>query len=158
MGVGLIDAGKTICAPSPLYGLGIVMIGQTRAHLRAAGESYWQHFRFATTFGLLAMAAGIAAILHAFIPALCTSTASRIVRHLGQLLEDRTRIDALESEAVEAKAFVLLLILATAVVAPLWLLDAPNTLRVLYTVLAYALPAVLMITNPELIRTEEPAA
>ena len=97
------------------------MIEQSRAHLRQAGESYWQHFRFATTFGLLAMAAGFAALLHALIPGLCTSTASRIVRHLGQLLEDRSRIDAIESEAVEARAFVLLLILATAVVAPLWL-------------------------------------
>ena len=134
------------------------MISQTRAHLRAAGETYWQHFRFATTFGLLAMAAGIAAILHAFIPALCTTTASRIVRHLGQLLEDRSRIDALESEAVEAKAFALLLILATMVVAPLWLLDAPTTLRLASTALAYALPAVLMFTNPELISSEERAA
>lgn len=134
------------------------MIRRTRDHLRQAGETYWQHFRFATTFGLLAMAAGIAAILHAFIPALCTSTASRIVRHLGQLLEDRTKIDLLESEAIEAKAFVMLLILATAVVAPLWVLDAPNTLRVIYTVLSYALPAALMVTNPDLMTTEEPAA
>lgn len=134
------------------------MIRQTREHLRQAGETYWHHFRFATTFGLLAMAAGISAILHAFIPALCTSTASRIVRHLGQLLEDRSTIYALESEAIEAKAFVLLLILATAVVAPLWVLDAPTLLRIIYTVLAYALPAALMVTNPELIRTEETAS
>ena len=136
----------------------LVMIRQTREHLRQAGETYWQHFRFATTFGLLAMAAGIAAILHAFIPALCSTTASRIVRHLGQLLEDRTKIDVLENEAIEAKAFVMLLILATAVVAPLWLMDAPNSLRIVYTVLAYALPAALMVTNPELMTKEEPAA
>ena len=134
------------------------MIRRTREHLRQAGESYWQHFRYATTFGLLAMAAGIAAILHAFIPALCTTTASRIVRHLGQLLEDRTNIDAIESEAIEAKAFVMLLILATAVVTPLWLLDAPNTLRIVYTLMAYALPAALMVTNPDLMTKEEPAA
>ena len=134
------------------------MIGQSIAHLRSAGESYWQHFRFATTFGLLAMAAGIAAILHAFIPALCTSTASRIVRHLGNLLDDRSKIDAIENEAVEARAFVMLLILASAAVAPLWILDAPNTLRIAYTVLAFGLPAALMISNPELITTEERAA
>lgn len=134
------------------------MIAQSRAHLRSAGEGYWQHFRFATTFGLLAMAAGIAAILHAFIPALCTSTASRIIRHLGHLLEDRSKIDAIENDAVEARAFVMLLILATAAVAPLWILDAPNTLRITYTVLAYALPAALMISNPELITSEERAA
>lgn len=134
------------------------MITQSRAHLREANEGYWQHFRFATTFGLLAMAAGLAAILHAIIPGLCTHTASRIVRHLSLLIEDRSRIDAIESEAVEARAFVLLLILATAVVAPLWILDAPMTLRLAYTVLAYALPAALMFTNPELITTEERAA
>ena len=131
------------------------MIAQSRAHLRFAGESYWQHFRFATTFGLLAAAAGFAAIIHAFVPGMCTHTASRIVRHLGQLAEDRTKIDVIESEAVEARAFVLLLFLAAAVVAPLWLLDAPNSLRLAYTLLAFALPAVLLISNPELATREE---
>ena len=133
------------------------MITQSRAHLREAGESYWQHFRFATTFGLLAIAAGLAAMIHAFVPAMCTRTASRIVRHLGQLLEDRSTIDAVESEAVEARAFVLLLILATAVVVPLWVLGAPLVLKAAYTVLAYALPAALMFTNPELMTRREPA-
>ena len=133
------------------------MITQSRAHLRDAGETYFHHFRFATTFGLLAMAAGLAAILHAFIPGICTHTASRIVRHLGNLLEDRSRIDAVESEAVEARAFVLLLILATLVVAPLWILAAPMTLRIAYTVLAFALPAALMFSNPELVSTKEAA-
>ena len=120
------------------------MITRSREHLRSAGEAYWQHFRFATTFGLIAIAAGFAAILHAFVPALCTHTASRLVRHLADLLEDRGKIDAIEREAVEARAFVLLLILASAAVAPLWILDAPTPLRLAYTVLAYALPAALM--------------
>lgn len=133
------------------------MIRQSIAHLRQAQEGYWQHFRFATTFGLLAMAAGIAALLHAVIPAVCTSTASRIIRHLGHLADDRSKIDAIEAEAVEARAFVLLLMLATAVVAPLWVLGAPMTLKIAYTVLAYALPAALMATNPELLSQSEPA-
>src|SRR5687767_8196561 len=130
------------------------MIHQSREHLRDAGEGYWQHFRFATTFGLLAVAGGIAALVHAFVPGMCTSTASRIIRHLGQLLEDRNNIDAVESEAVEAKAFALLLILAATVVAPLWILDAPTTLRLAYTILAFAMPATLMISNPELATRE----
>ena len=134
------------------------MIAQSRDHLRNAGEGYWQHFRFATTFGLLAMAAGLAAILHAFIPGICTSTASRIIRHLGNLIDDRTQIDAIENEAVEARAFVMLLILASAVVAPLWILEAPTGLRVTYTVLAFALPAMLLVSNPELTTSEERAA
>jgi hypothetical protein len=134
------------------------MIARSRAHLRDAGEAYWRHLRFAVTFGLMAMAAGIAAIIHAFVPALFTHTASRLVRHLGQLLDDRSKIDAVESEAVEARAFALLLILATAAVAPLWLLGAPLALKVSYSVLAYALPAALMFTNPELVSTKESAA
>ncbi|HXG82381.1 MAG TPA: DUF6356 family protein [Sphingomicrobium sp.] len=134
------------------------MFQQSRAHLRDAGESYWQHLRFATTFGLLAIAAGLAALLHAIIPGVCTHTASRMVRHLGQLLEDRSKIDAVESEAVEARAFVLLLILATAIAVPLWLLGAPMTLKLAYTVLAYALPAALMFTNPELVTRESETA
>ena len=133
------------------------MIGRSRQHLTDAGESYWHHFRFATTLGLIAMAAGLAAIIHAFIPGLCTRTASRLVRHLGQLLDDRSRIDAVESEAVEARAFVLLLILASQSVAPLWLIEAPTMLRVVYTLLAFSLPAALMISNPELIAREESA-
>jgi hypothetical protein len=133
------------------------MIHQSRAHLEATDESYWQHFRFATTFGLLAMAAGFAALIHALIPGICTSTASRIVRHLGQLIDDRSKIDAIENEAVEARAFVLMLILATAVVAPLWMLGAPTALRAIYTVLAYALPATLLIANPELTTGESAA-
>jgi len=133
------------------------MIAQSRAHLKNAGEGYWEHFRFATTFGLLAAAAGVAATLHAFVPGICTSTASRIIRHLGQLIDDRSKIDVIESEAVEARAFVLLLFLAAAVVSPLWILDAPNTLRLVYTLLAFALPAVLLISNPELATREEAA-
>ena len=132
------------------------MISQSRAHLSAAGEGYWQHFRFATTFGLLAAAAGIAALIHAFIPAMCTNTASQIVRYLAQLVDDRSKIDLIEREAVEAKAFVLLLILASAVVAPLWILDAPTVLRTAYTLLAFALPATLLISNPRLISSGEP--
>lgn len=134
------------------------MISQSRAHLRHTGESYWQHFRFATTFGLLAMAAGIAALVHAIVPGMCSSTASRIVRHLGQLIEDRSKIDAVETEAVEAKAFAMLLILASAVVAPLWILEAPTTLRLTYTLLAFSLPATLMVSNPELAVSKDPAA
>jgi hypothetical protein len=153
-----IDAELPIWLLPAITTWGRAMITQSRAHLREAGEGYWQHFRFATTFGLLAAAAGFAAIIHAVVPAMCTHTASRIVRHLGQLVEDRTKIDAIESEAVEARAFVLLLILATAVIAPLWILDAPNTLRILYSILAYALPAALMFSNPELIIPEEKAA
>ena len=134
------------------------MISRSREHLGQAGEGYWQHFRFATTFGSLAVAAGIAALIHAVIPALCSSTASRTIRHHGQLVEDRSQIDAVESAAIEAKAFVLLLLLATAVVAPLWILAVPTGLRLAYTALSFALPVTLLFTNPDLVSTGKSAA
>ena len=134
------------------------MLTKSKVHLRAAGETYFEHFRFAMTFGLLAMAAGIAALIHAVIPALCTSTASRTIRLLSQLVEDRDKLDEVEARSIEAKAFILLLILATVVVAPLWLLDAPSVLLGVYTVLAYALPAALLLTNHDLETSGESAA
>lgn len=133
------------------------MIARSRAHLQLAGETYRQHFRFAATFGLLAIAAGVAALVHALVPGTCTSTASRIVRHLGQLLEDRDKIDAVESEAVEARAFAMLLVLAAALSIPLWLVGAPVAIKAGYTLMAFALPAMLMVANPEMV-SRRPAA
>lgn len=134
------------------------MISRSREHLQQADEGYWQHFRFATTFGSLAVAAGIAALVHAVIPAFCRNTASRTIRHLGQLIEDRSQIDAVEGESVEAKAFVLLLLMATVVVAPLWVLAVPTGLRLAYTGLAFALPITLLFTNPDLVSRSKSAA
>ena len=154
----------------PTFALAVVLISASpgpamalivrRASLRGFGSAA------ATIAGLeagiyvwaLCAAAGFAALVHALVPAFCTSTASRLVRHLGQLIEHRDQIDAIESEAVEARAFVLLIFLAGALVAPLWLMAAPMGLRIVYTALAFALPATLMISNPELMTREETAA
>ena len=67
-------------------------------------------------------------------------------------------IDVIERDAVEARAFVLLLILAAVVVAPLWILDVPTGLRLVYTVLAFMLPATLLVSNPDLATSGERAA
>lgn len=58
-------------------------------HPASVGESYGQHFRFALGFsGLLAMA-GLAAFVHALIPPLFPTTASRMVRRLHDQIERR---------------------------------------------------------------------
>ena len=52
------------------------------AHPRKVDETYLQHMGVALHFGFwLAVAAG-AALLHALVPALCETTASRIVKRL----------------------------------------------------------------------------
>lgn len=51
-------------------------------HPESVDETYLEHFAFALKFsGLLALAAG-AALVHAFIPAACEKTASRITAQL----------------------------------------------------------------------------
>ena len=126
------------------------MIGRSKAHLAAAGETYWEHLRFARTIGLLSLAAGIACLIHALIPSLCTKTASRTIGRINQLLAERGSIEEVRGATSDTTAFVLLLMLAAATVAPLWILPATAELRIAYTVLAFALPLTMLLTNPEL--------
>ncbi len=132
------------------------MIRQSKQHLAAAGERYGEHFRFATTVGCLAIAAGIACLIHAVIPALCTGTCSRIVRRLTILFDQRDRLTEVQNESSEAIGFVVLLGLATIAVIPLWLLAVPTPIRLLYTALAFAIPVTLLLGNRELDREPAP--
>lgn len=49
------------------------------AHPATVGETYWQHFRAASRFGLLLSRAAGGAFLHALLPFLCERTASDTV-------------------------------------------------------------------------------
>ena len=60
-----------------------------QSHPASVGESYFGHMRFALRFsGLLFLAAG-AALVHALIPPLCETTASRLVKRLAALCDHR---------------------------------------------------------------------
>lgn len=59
------------------------------AHPATVNESYFGHMRFAFGFAFwLAVAAG-AALIHAIIPALCETTASRILHRLTACMQAR---------------------------------------------------------------------
>lgn len=49
-------------------------------HPATVGESYFQHLFFALKASALLIWAGIAAMIHAFVPSLCQTTASRIIK------------------------------------------------------------------------------
>lgn len=49
------------------------------AHPRTVGESYLQHSAFAFRIASRLLLAGMAALLHAIVPCLCETTASRII-------------------------------------------------------------------------------
>ena len=59
------------------------------SHPQEAGESYFQHQRVALSFALPLLGAGVAALVHAVIPAVCERTAGDIVRKLHGRLEKR---------------------------------------------------------------------
>lgn len=58
-------------------------------HPRSVDESYFAHARFAAGFGLTLLAAGAAALIHALVPALFETTASRLIRRLHDRIEGR---------------------------------------------------------------------
>jgi Family of unknown function (DUF6356) len=49
------------------------------AHPRKVGENYLEHGAFALRFGSRLLLAGMAALVHAIVPCLCETTASRLI-------------------------------------------------------------------------------
>lgn len=58
-------------------------------HPATVNESYFQHMRFAFGFAFWLAVAACAALIHAVIPALCETTASRILRRLHDRITRR---------------------------------------------------------------------
>jgi acyl-[acyl carrier protein]--UDP-N-acetylglucosamine O-acyltransferase len=61
------------------------------AHPAAVGESYNEHFRFALKFGARTMLGGTAAAVHAVVPFLFITTASRVLERLNAMRERNAR-------------------------------------------------------------------
>jgi hypothetical protein len=69
-------------------------------HPASVGESYGQHFRVATGFGLAMIGGGLAALVHGLIPALFPTTGSRTVARLNdRLIAARAAKQAAETQA-----------------------------------------------------------
>ena len=60
------------------------------SHPRAHGESYGEHFAFASSVGLALIAAGFACCLHALLPFLFEDTGSRAIARLHARLSRRS--------------------------------------------------------------------
>jgi hypothetical protein len=58
-------------------------------HPASVDETYFQHMRFALRFAFWLTLAGLAALVHAFIPAACEKTASNITKRLYARIENR---------------------------------------------------------------------
>lgn len=60
-----------------------------RDHPASVGETYFGHMRFALRFSGLLFAAGGAALVHAFVPPLFETTASRKIKQMCAMMEAR---------------------------------------------------------------------
>lgn len=58
------------------------MFRKCQNHLENVQENYWTHFSCAFVYSMRLFGAGFAALLHAFIPALCTHRASDAVKNI----------------------------------------------------------------------------
>ncbi|PYE88741.1 DUF6356 family protein [Phyllobacterium leguminum] len=63
-------------------------------HPASVDESYFEHMAFAASFSAKLFAAACAAIIHAFLPFLFETTASRIVRELYERTHNRGTANA----------------------------------------------------------------
>jgi hypothetical protein len=59
------------------------------SHPQTVDESYGEHFRFALGFAARLFGAGCAALIHAIIPCLFESTASRMIREMHERIARR---------------------------------------------------------------------
>ncbi|WP_294236554.1 DUF6356 family protein [uncultured Sphingomonas sp.] len=68
-------------------------------HPESVGESYVEHFGVAARFGGIMILGGLGAIVHAVVPGLCTTTASRTVAKLNaEMVAKRSQKQAAQTQ------------------------------------------------------------
>lgn len=125
------------------------MLTKCRTHLVEAGETYFEHMRFAVGVGLMLTGAGLACIIHGLFPGLCTKTASRTVDEITRLLRERDTL----GDVLARSSGALTLVGLVALTLPAWgmLLMAPGyPLPAATALFALAIPAAYLWTNPQL--------
>jgi hypothetical protein len=70
-------------------------------HPESVGESYFEHMGVALSFAGPLLKAGLAALVHAFLPFLCTSTASGTVKRLYARMMNRVPRPAPQTAALD---------------------------------------------------------
>lgn len=72
-------------------------------HPHEVGETYGEHFAVASSFGGAMLLGGLACMVHAVLPFLCTSTGSRTIRRLhDRMVVNRARAAGPSPDAAQA--------------------------------------------------------
>ncbi|MCW3798549.1 DUF6356 family protein [Sphingomonas sp. BN140010] len=125
------------------------IIGASREHLAQAREGYFQHLGFALLVATLLLSAALACLVHALVPGVCRTSASRIVALLSELFRDRERLRPTARSGSGALVLTTLLLLS---VPPLLLMlrGGGNVLMIPLGLLCLAVPVAYLRTNPDL--------
>lgn len=127
------------------------LLGRSRIHLAAVGESYFEHMRFAASVGALMVVAGLACLLHALVPGVFTDRASRTIRHLHAVIENRAGAVAPLSRDDEVGGLLTLFFLSLLTLILPWLVQAAALIALPVSLLSLALTiaALHAAANPE---------
>ncbi|GAA4020509.1 hypothetical protein GCM10022280_21150 [Sphingomonas swuensis] len=126
------------------------MFEQSRRHLDEAGESYFQHMRFALTVAALAIGAGLGCLVHAIVPALCEKTCSRTVAMLQDLFRDRSALADVQRKGEGVLVFTGLMGAALVFVGGFSLAGGSSLPTLVVAVLLLALPLAYLLSDREL--------
>lgn len=126
------------------------MLRASKAHLANAGESYFEHMRFALIVGALVMGAGLACVLHAFVPACCERTCSRTVGSMQQLFADRSRLRCTIGESSGVLIFVILVLVSLVSALAVVLCTRGSAITLLLVPQAFVLPLIYLMQNRDL--------
>jgi len=130
------------------------MLQASKAHLAGVGESYFEHMRFAVIVGALATGAGLACLVHAFVPACCERTCSRTVSQLQQLFADRSMLPSVMAASSGVLIFVVLVLLSLVCAVAVAFCTASSAIALVLMPQAFALPLIYLAQN----RGLDPAA
>lgn len=126
------------------------MLQSSRAHLAGAGESYFEHMRFAMLVGALAAGPGLACMLHAIVPGVCQTTCSRAVASLQRLFADRSELGRTVAENSALIIFVVLTGVSCVTALALAICTARTLIGLVVIPQAFALPLIFLSQNPDL--------
>ncbi len=126
------------------------LLGASREHLSQAREGYLQHFAFALLVSILLLSAALACLIHALVPGLCRTSASRIVRLLTELFRDREQLRSTARNGSGALVLTALLLLSVPPLLLLMLRGGGNVLMIPIGLLCLAVPVTYLRTNPDL--------
>lgn len=126
------------------------LVGRSAAHLEGVGESYFEHMRFASGVGWRMVAAGIACMLHALLPAIFTDKASRTIDGLHLVIHDRASAEAaLRAIGPAPTPFVPLALLSLVNAALPWAVGADALFALPISLLSLAIPLAFLLAGEE---------